>query len=372
MVTFGVVSLLALLAIWIGYPVVVRLLAALRGAPPLPVQASLPSVSVILASHDEVAAIEARVHDLFAGSFPAERLEVVVALDAARARATPEALAHLGPRVTVLAGDAPGGKASSLNAAVRAARHDLLVFTDTAQRFDRNAIAELVEGLRDPAFGAVSGSLDLGSAPGSVNLAARYWRFERWLRYWEARLHSCVGVTGAIYAMRRSLWEPLPAGLINDDMYTPIRLVQRGWRVGFTDRALAHDSRLFAAGDEYRRKVRTLTGVIQICAWLPGVLNPARNPIWLQFIFHKLLRLFTPYLTLCVAFAAAWVAGSAILASPAGTRALPIAVIGGGLLFLVPPIRRGARKQLAWGVALQSSIVVATINGVRGRWNVWQ
>ena len=99
-------------------------------------------MSVILASQDGAEAIEARVHDLFAGSFPAERLEVVVALDAARARATPGRLAHLGPRVTVLVGDAPGGKASSLNAAVRVARHELLVFTDTAQRFLKLSKAE--------------------------------------------------------------------------------------------------------------------------------------------------------------------------------------------------------------------------------------
>ncbi len=372
MLTFGVVSLLALLAIWIGYPVVVRLLAILRGRPAALPQGEMPSVSVILASLDDPAAIEERIRDLFAGSYPADRIEVIVALDAARARSTVTSLAHLDARVRVLVGDAPGGKASSLNAAVRAAVHELLVFTDTAQRFDHEAIATLAHELCDPAFGAVSGILHIGGGSRSVGLAERYWRYERWLRFWEARLHSCVGVTGAIYAMRRVLWEPLPSGLINDDVYTPMRLVQRGWRVGFTDKALAFDARRFAAGDEYRRKVRTLTGVIQICAWLPGVMNPLRNPIWLQFVFHKLLRLLTPYLTLFVGIAGAWVAGSAILASPVGTRALPVAVLGGGLLLLVPRIRRLVRAQVAWGMALQSSIVVATINGVRGKWDVWQ
>lgn len=372
MLTFGLVSFGALLAIWVGYPLVVRALASVRRVPALPPATTPPTVSVIFASNADPAAIRTRVEDLLAGNYPLERLDVVVALDSASAKATPEMLSDLGPNVRVITGDAPGGKATSLNAGVRAASGELLVFTDTAQRFDHNAIAELVDRLRDPAFGAVSGILHTGGGSGSVNLSERYWRFERWLRYWEARLHSCVGVTGAIYAMRRELWEPLPAGLINDDVYTPMRLVQRGWRVGFTDRALAHDARRFAPGDEYRRKVRTLTGVIQICAWLPGVMNPLRNPIWLQFVFHKLLRLLTPYLTLFVAIAAIWVATAALLASPAGARALPIAVLGGGLLLLVPRVRRIVRAQLAWGMALQSSVVVATINGVRGRWDVWQ
>ena len=371
MFTFGLMSLLAVLAIWIGYPVVVRVLATLRRERVIP-QGEMPSVSVILASHDEAHAIEARVRDLFAGNHPRDKLEVIVALDAARARATPATLAHLGPDVTVIIGDAPGGKASSLNAAVRAAHHELLVFADTAQRFDANAIPALVAGLRDPAFGAVSGSLDLGDSTKTVNLAERYWAYEKWLRYWEARLQSCVGVTGAIYAMRRALWEPLPAGTILDDVYTPMRLVQQGWRVGFTDQARAHDARRFEAGDEYRRKVRTLTGVIQLCVWLPGIMNPLRNPIWLQFVFHKLLRLLTPWLTICVAFAVAWVSVAALLASPVGAKVLPVGVIGGGLLLLVPGIRRVVRARLAWGIALQSSVVVATINGVRGRWDVWQ
>jgi hypothetical protein len=181
-----------------------------------------------------------------------------------------------------------------------------------------------------------------------------------------------VGVTGAIYAMRRPLWQPLPAGLILDDVYAPMRLVLDGWRVGFTDKARAHDTRRFAAGQEYKRKVRTLTGVIQVCAWLPGILNPLRNRIWLQFVFHKLLRLLTPYLAALAAVSMLWVAGTTVVASPAGGRLLGGAAMALVLLCLVPHVRRALRAQLAWGFAMQSSIVVATVNGVRGRWDVWQ
>lgn len=372
MFLFGALSLLALATIWGGYPLAVRLLGALRReSRPEPVVGH-QSVSVIIASHDEAAAINARIDDVLCSVYPANRIEVIIALDSARARSTVEELRRADPRVTVLVGDAPGGKASSLNAAARAARYELLVFTDTAQRFEPHAIGELVAQFRDPRIGAVSGMLELGRSGRALNLAERYWLYERWLRRWEARLHSSVGVTGAIYAMRSPLWEDLPAGLILDDLYGPMRLVLQGWRVGFTERAGAHDVRRFAPSDEYRRKVRTLTGVIQVCAWLPGVLNPIRNPIWLQFVFHKLLRLATPYLTIFVAIAAVWTAGAAIAASPVGGRIVPVVAILMVLLCLVPRVRRVVRAQIAWGVALQSSIVVATMNGVRGRWDVWQ
>ncbi len=210
------------------------------------------------------------------------------------------------------------------------------------------------------------------AAHGSLNLAERYWRYERSLRGYEARLHSCVGVTGAIYAMPRRLWKPLPANLILDDLYVPMRLVLEGWRIGFTSSALASDVRRFAPAQEYRRKVRTLTGVIQVCAWLPEVLNPARNPIWLQFVFHKLLRLLTPYLLLIALLGIAWAAVSALLSWWGGPAVAAVAVALLAIVVLVPRLRAALRGQLAWGLALQGSIVVATMNGVRGKWDVWR
>jgi cellulose synthase/poly-beta-1,6-N-acetylglucosamine synthase-like glycosyltransferase len=178
-------------------------------------------------------------------------------------------------------------------------------------------------------------------------------------------------VTGAIYAMRRELWTPLPPDLILDDLYVPMRLVLDGWRVGFTDRARAVDARRFAPRQEYRRKVRTLTGVIQLCAWAPRVLNPFRNPVWIQFVCHKLLRLLTPYLVAVVAIAAVWQVGQRIVFAESKAPAIGVGVIVLAAL-AVPRVRRAFATQIVWGVAIQASIVVATFNGLRGRWDVWR
>ena len=371
MIQFGFSCALALAVIWGGYPLAVRALGGLRRRWDGVCSDAGPSVSVAIASSDDAAAIRARVADVFATTYPADLLEIIVALDAVRGKATCEQLQNIDPRVTVVLGDPSGGKAATLNAAVRAAHHDILVFTDTAQRFARDAIPRLVEQLRDARLGAVSGMLDLPGANGSLNLAERYWLYERWLRLWEARLHSSVGVTGAIYAMRHALWQPLPQGLILDDLYLPMRLVLDGWRVGFTDRARAHDVRRFEAGQEYRRKVRTLTGVIQVCAWLPGILNPLRNPVWIQFVFHKLLRLFTPYLAAIVALSGIWTVATTVLGSPVRVPVLVGATLVLIIGCLIPHVRQRLRTQIAWGLAMQGSILVATANGVRGRWDVW-
>ena len=380
--TLAIAAALLLLAIWALYPLLVAAGAAWRGRRRRRVVATagpdgeLPTVTAVVASADDAATVRGRVDDLLASSYPAAKLRVVVALDAANGRATPADFAGAGPRLTVVVGDPPGGKAATLNAGVRAADSELLVFTDTHQRFHEDAIMRLVEYLRhEPRMGIASGSLDLAARePGAPpTLADRYWRYERWLREAESRLHSAVGVTGAIYAMRRALWAPLPAGLILDDVYTPMRLVLAGHRVGFVDAARAVDGRRFAPEQEYRRKVRTLTGVLQLCAWLPDVLVPWRNPIWLQFVFHKLLRLLTPYIALLFALGVAGVAVAFLVAL--GPR--PVGVLAGVVLLvaLLPPARpllRRARGLLTWGVALQAAAVTALANGLRGRWDVWR
>ena len=364
-----VISLAGLVVTWLVYPAAIFALAAVRRRPSQPTPAVPPVVSAVLATSSDAATIRRRVQNLLSSQYPADRLEVIVAIDDARRGATVEELSDLDPRVHVVIGDAPGGKAAALNAGVRAAHGDVLVFTDVAQFFAEDAVMRLVSALTDPRIGAVSGALEVGYK-GSSNLSERYWAYERALRGAEARLHSAVGVTGAIYAMRHSLWEPLPAGLILDDVYTPMRLVASGWRVGFTGLARAYDPRRFAPAEEYRRKVRTLTGVIQLCAWLPIVLNPLKNPIWVQFVCHKLLRLLTPYLLLLALVGGIWAIATRASLETLGSMLGPLVLVAVAAL-MIRRVRTAAKTRLAWLFALQSAVVVATVNGARGRWDVW-
>jgi cellulose synthase/poly-beta-1,6-N-acetylglucosamine synthase-like glycosyltransferase len=353
---------------WIGYPVCIAALATLRARRPAAAWPAPPAVSVVLATRESADAITGRVADVLAARYDGP-LQVVVALDP---RTVDQPATHVrfdDPRVTVVGGDAPGGKTATLNAGVRAATGELLVFTDTAQRFEPDAIALLVSALADERMGAVSGALHLPGDEGRPSLGERYWRYERWLRRNEARVHSTVGVTGAIYAMRRARWTPLPADLILDDVYVPMRLALEGGRVGFEERAVARDGRRTTAGQEHRRKVRTLTGNIQLCAWLPAVLVPGRNPIWLQFVCHKLLRLLTPWLLIALASGGAWLAAQRL--GPALGVVARWAGVGLVLVLLVAPLRRRVLSAVGWFFSLQAAVVRATVNGIRGQWNVW-
>ena len=180
-------------------------------------------------------------------------------------------------------------------------------------------------------------------------------------------MHSAVGVTGAIYAMRRALWTPLPAGLILDDLYVPMRLVLDGHRVDFVDEARAYETRSTTDTNEYRRKVRTLTGVWQLCAWLPETLVPVRNPVWMQFVAHKLLRLLTPYwLLVCVA----WVVAAVAQWIGPMWFVLACAAFAAALQLRSRPFRM-LRSALVSSVLIQLATVRATANGARKQWDVW-
>ena len=121
---------------------------------------------------------------------------------------------------------------------------------------------------------------------------------------------------------------------------------------------------------EYRRKVRTLTGIVQLCCWLPQLLVPARNPIWAQFIFHKLLRLLTPYWLIGLATWGAVLVLHWVESNPVVTTVPLLAFAALGTL-LRSRVARVVRRSVVWGVSLQFALVVATVNGLRRRWDVW-
>jgi cellulose synthase/poly-beta-1,6-N-acetylglucosamine synthase-like glycosyltransferase len=361
---------------WLGYPTVVWLLSRARRSDPDIIAEALPTVTAVLASRDDVESIVARVADFLAADYPADRLTVVVGVDGAAAESLDAIRALIdSTRVTIVRADAGVGKVAGLNAAVRAATGDVLVFSDTQQRFAMDAIRRLVSQLvADERLGAVGGALQLpGDLPGTTRRSPVewYWALERRLRAAEARIHSCVGVSGSIYAMLRSTWEPMPPQLILDDVWLPMRLVLGGKRIGYDLNAKAWDSRRTTSAMEKVRKIRTLTGNFQLMAWMPGVLVPFRNPIWVQFISHKVLRLMTPWLLLLFAVG---LSGALLerIGSTAMLRVLGALGIASLLVLVWPTTRTKVVRAVEWGWSLQLALVEAMINGMRGRWDVWR
>src|ERR1043166_533131 len=352
---------------WLGDPLVLQLLARARRTPPAAPRLDGSGVSVVIATRETPETVRRRLADLRAGDTSPDGLEIVVAVDATSLYALEEYERAGSASARIVAGDAPGGKACTLNAAVRRSSRPVLIFADSFQSFAGDSISRLAAALADPSVGAATGTLVFGSDTPSSPVLRAFWRYELMLRRLEAELDSVVAVTGAAYGLRRELWRPLPAGLICDDLFVPLHVVRQGFRVSALLDAVAVDPRSFTRAQEFRRKVRTLTGMIQFCLLCPCVLSPLHNRIWFQFLCHKLLRLATPYLLLVALGSALGCLDGLTAFSLVAAALLAVALLG---RFGTGALRQ-LHGQVIWAGSLLLAPFVATIHAVRGKWNVW-
>lgn len=254
------------------------------------------SYSVILAVYNEEQSIVQRIDELsLLISAAGPDGELLVVSDGSTDDTLALAMSRVGPNTRVIGLQKNAGKAAALSHACAQAKGDVIVFADARQRWHEAALQNLLANFTSDRVGAASGELMVESHSGVMQGVGLYWRYEKWLRRNEARIHSVVGVSGSISAVRRNLFRSIPAGTLLDDVYWPMQVVMQGYRVMHDEQAIAYDRLPTNAADEFRRKVRTLSGNFQLVALLPNLLLPWRNPIWPQYISHKLLRLAVPW-----------------------------------------------------------------------------
>jgi poly-beta-1,6-N-acetyl-D-glucosamine synthase len=347
--------------VYVVYPLAVSLLASLRRprrgeAAPGPI----PAFSVVLVVHNEAARISGRLDELVGLiEMTGRRAELIVVTDGCTDPTATMARAHPSSMVRVIELLDQKGKAYALSLGCQAAQGDVLVLADARQRWAADALRRLLGNFNRPEVGAVGGQLVIENAAGVLEGVGLYWRYEKWLRRNEARLHSTVGVSGAICAVRRNLFQPVPCGVLLDDVYWPLLVVMQGWRVVYEEFALAYDHLPERAADEFGRKVRTLSGNFQLAAVLPQALLPWRNPIWTQFVSHKLLRLLVPWMLLALLLT------NAVLPGPLYRVSLVAQILFYGVALLALMFRSRWRLATAAG-----SFVVLNAAAWLGFW-VW-
>jgi cellulose synthase/poly-beta-1,6-N-acetylglucosamine synthase-like glycosyltransferase len=289
-------ALMYVVYVYLGYPLLLTIWQRLA---PRPVRKrhQEPTVSLVIAMRNERSNVQQKLQNCFELDYPRDKLQVIVSLDAPTDGTDELVRAYAGQGVDIAYSDAHGGKAAAVNRGVEIANGEIVLFADARQRFEKNAVRELVANFTDESIGAVSGELVLLDEYGreaSDSLGA-YWRYEKKLRAMESDIHSVPGATGAIYAIRRELFVPLAPETILDDVVTPMRIVLRGKRSIWDPAARAYDDARPGAAKEYERKARTLSGNYQLFARMPELLAPWRNPIFVQFTSHKVGRLLVPY-----------------------------------------------------------------------------
>jgi cellulose synthase/poly-beta-1,6-N-acetylglucosamine synthase-like glycosyltransferase len=270
-----------------GYPLFAAGLARLRTRPVRKGELT-PSVSLIVAAHNEEDVIERRLENLLELDYPPELLEIVVASDASTDGTDEfvEAVSSREPRVQLLRCPREG-KVAAQNRATRMTNGDILAFSDANAVWRPDALRKLVRNYSDPDVAYVCGSSVYESADGT-NREGTYWRFEGWLRRNESRLGSITGGIGAIYTVRRSDYVDVDPRF-GHDLALPYLMVQRGRRAVYEPEALASEKPSRDIEDEYRRKVRMFEHCWLIV--LRGKMLRRLGPTYLlEILSHRHLR----------------------------------------------------------------------------------
>jgi biofilm PGA synthesis N-glycosyltransferase PgaC len=263
-------------------------------------------VSIVIAVHNGAEYLAAKLDSILGSNYPLDLMEIIVVSDGS-VDGTDAIAMKYADRGVKLRSIPRSGKAAALNAGAEMASFELLIFTDVRQTFDAESIPRLVSCFGDSSIGVASGYLVIRSGTVEETNVGLYWRYERWIRANLSSVDSTIGTTGAFYGIRRSLFRPIPAGTLLDDVWVPMGAFFAGYRVILDETAFMYD---YPTGTqaEFRRKVRTLAGNYQML-WLCPTLLTMRNRLLFDFVSYKLARLLLPWIfvgILITTFELAW------------------------------------------------------------------
>ncbi len=367
-VTFWL-AVVGLLYIYGGYPVMVWLGARLRPFVPNRSESS-DGISIVIAGYNEATRLQAKLESLFAADCSDRIREILVGSDGSDDNSA-EVIARYGdPRVRLVHFAERRGKPAVLSDVVPLCQQPIVVLTDARQALDPTALSRLTACLTDPRVGVVSGELVFRSEQSGTTAAegiGAYWKYEKFIRKAESRFRSVPGATGALYAIRRELFRPIPASTLLDDVVIPMQAIEQGYRCILEPGAIAYDTPSSSPEQEAVRKRRTIAGAAQLMINQPRWLFPWKNPIWWEFMSHKIARLVSPLLLIVVAATNLVLALQPVYAVLLGLQVAFYAAALMGLWFQ----RRGKKSSLLglplMFVSLNTTTIAALWDASRGR-----
>ncbi len=310
-------SVFAVFYVYAGYPIIVTILARIH-AKPINKQDIAPMITLLIAAYNEETVIEGKIHNSLKLEYPKDRLQILIAADGSDDHTVEIVERYQDAGIELSFAPERRGKMAAIMRALRLARGEVIVFSDANNHYKADTLKILVRPFADPTVGAVSGAkhiIEDGKPLGSSE--GLYWKYESFLKKQEARLGSCMGVTGEILAIRRELFIEPPTQVINDDFYILMQVLRQGYRLIYEPMALSYEEVSATAADEIIRRTRIIAGRYQAIGMAARLL-PWNNPLVVWQIFsHKFLRPFVPVMMI-LAFLSNLIA---VIWPPAATEA---------------------------------------------------
>jgi poly-beta-1,6-N-acetyl-D-glucosamine synthase len=295
LITVTIFLLLVTIYVYVGYPLLLIIVSVIYKRPINRAQIT-PSVSLIIAAYNEEDVIEQKIINSLELDYPDDRLQIMVVADGSTDGTARRAESMGHDNVLILHEPERRGKSAALNRGVAQAAGEILVFSDANAFYYPDAIKNLVRNFNDPEVGCVSGKKTVQKSASTVaGSEGAYWKYESFIKKRESLLHSTAGVVGEMNAIRKTLFQPIPQDIINDDAYLALTVMKKGHRVIYEPEAISWESSAASTQDEVIRRRRINAGRYQLL-FKAGELFPWKYPLPLfMLISHKVLRLVLPF-----------------------------------------------------------------------------
>lgn len=292
-------SAAALFYTYVGYPMLIAAISSLR---PRRVKRGeySPKVSVIITAFNEERALAAKLENTLALDYSRNLLEVIVASDCSTDR-TDEIAREFSAHGVILHRQAERlGKTAAQNAAVEKASGEIIVFSDATSHYEPDVLKMIVPNFADQTVGCVGGRLIyLDRKDTDVGRGAKsYWGYETFLKRHESRACSLIGVSGCLYAVRRSAYVPLENDACSDFIIAT-KMVEQGLRAVFEPDAICNEETNQQPDNELKMRVRVIAQTFSDLWRNRAMMNPFRSGLYAwQLISHKVMRYFVPFFLL--------------------------------------------------------------------------
>lgn len=289
------VSLGVCVYVYIGYPALLWALSRVRTRPVREGNVT-PHVTFVVAAYNEERVIGEKIENSLSLDYPADRIEVLVVSNGSVDRTNEIVAGHTDPRVQLLALPRPG-KMHALNEGAKAAKGEILVFTDADFLLDRHTLRLMASKFADPEVGGVCGSRNTnvrreGDATGEGE--GLYARWDKWQKTLESRIGSVFAADGLLYAIRRDLYVPIDDVHAADDIIVSTRIPLQGYRLLFEPEATAFERAGVRAEQEFGRRVRVTNHSVRGLLTLRSHLF-THGFYSLELLSHKLIRHMIPF-----------------------------------------------------------------------------